>query len=262
DPAQPGIRRVRRGRGFSFHDPDGEPLDDRTRERIEALVIPPAWRDVWICPNASGHLQAVGVDDAGRKQYLYHDQWHRAKTEEKHDRVLELARLLPDFRKEALGSWRPAVSAGTVFSPGRYASSTSVSSAPVVRSTRAATAPTAWPPCNATMSGSAATRCGSATSPRAARFAKSCSATPRSPRWCGRYAERVRMWTGCSPTGTDRSGGRFERTRSTCGFGTSPATTSPRRTCARGTRPCWLRPSSPSTTRRQAGELGSGCVRR
>lgn len=100
DPAQPGIRRVRRGRGFSFHGPDGEPLDDRTRERIEALVIPPAWRNVWICPNANGHLQAVGVDDAGRKQYLYHDQWHRAKTEEKHDRVLELARLLPDFRKE------------------------------------------------------------------------------------------------------------------------------------------------------------------
>lgn len=120
DPAQPGIRRVRRGRGFSFHGPDGEPLDDRTRERIEALVIPPAWRNVWICPNANGHLQAVGVDDAGRKQYLYHDQWHRAKTEEKHDRVLELARLLPDFRKEvasqlaARGIGRDRVLAGAL----------------------------------------------------------------------------------------------------------------------------------------------------
>lgn len=62
------------------------------------MVIPPAWRKVWICVEPDGHLQAVGVDSAGRRQYLYHSEWRRARDEEKHDRVLELARKLPDFR--------------------------------------------------------------------------------------------------------------------------------------------------------------------
>ncbi|MCR6483794.1 DNA topoisomerase IB [Amycolatopsis sp. OK19-0408] len=100
----PGIRRIRRGRGFSYAMPDGSAVTDpELRERIEGLVIPPAWRKVWICPHPNGHVQAVGTDDAGRRQYLYHEQWRHDRDEEKHDRVLAMARRLP--------SWRAAVEA-------------------------------------------------------------------------------------------------------------------------------------------------------
>ncbi|MFG1646523.1 DNA topoisomerase IB [Amycolatopsis sp. NPDC049252] len=97
----PGIRRIRRGRGFSYTTPGGERLTDaETAERIKDLVIPPAWRDVWICPHPNGHIQAVGTDDAGRRQYRYHEQWRRDRDEEKHDRVLAMARRLPAWRAE------------------------------------------------------------------------------------------------------------------------------------------------------------------
>jgi DNA topoisomerase-1 len=95
----PGFRRRRRGKGWQYLDPEGEPVTDpEIRERLDGLVIPPAWRDVWICPYANGHLQATGIDDAGRRQYLYHEQWRLEKDEEKHERVLELVPKLPDFR--------------------------------------------------------------------------------------------------------------------------------------------------------------------
>ncbi|MBE1493760.1 DNA topoisomerase IB [Amycolatopsis lexingtonensis] len=96
----PGIRRIRRGRGFSYVHPDGSPVaDDELLARIKDLVIPPAWRNVWICPHPNGHVQAVGTDDAGRRQYLYHEQWRRDRDEEKHDRVLAMARRLPGWRE-------------------------------------------------------------------------------------------------------------------------------------------------------------------
>lgn len=96
----PGWHRRRRGRGFSYVDDDGAVLDDpEVRERIDDLVIPPAWRDVWICPHPNGHIQAVGVDAAGRKQYLYHERWRSERDEEKHERVLALAPALPAFRE-------------------------------------------------------------------------------------------------------------------------------------------------------------------
>ncbi|WP_410633006.1 DNA topoisomerase IB [Amycolatopsis sp. cmx-4-83] len=96
----PGIRRIRRGRGFSYAHPDGSPVTDgELLARIKDLVIPPAWRDVWICPHPNGHVQAVGTDDAGRRQYLYHEQWRRDRDEEKHDRVLAMARRLPGWRE-------------------------------------------------------------------------------------------------------------------------------------------------------------------
>lgn len=100
DPDGPGIRRRVRGKGFSYTDIDGSPMS-RTRElaRIERLVIPPAWRAVWICPHPNGHIQAVGTDAAGRRQYLYHEQWRRERDEEKFDRVLELATRLPRVRE-------------------------------------------------------------------------------------------------------------------------------------------------------------------
>jgi DNA topoisomerase-1 len=95
----PCWRRRRRGRGFSYTCSDGTPLtDEAARARIEALVIPPAWKNVWICPYDNGHIQAVGVDAAGRRQYLYHERWRLERDEQKHERVLQLAPLLPDFR--------------------------------------------------------------------------------------------------------------------------------------------------------------------
>ncbi|MBU8810005.1 DNA topoisomerase IB [Mycolicibacterium goodii] len=96
----PGIRRIRRGRGFSYQNPDGQTVTDRAvLQRIEDLVIPPAWKAVWICPQANGHIQAVGTDAAGRRQYLYHPQWQQERSEEKFDRVLEMSAALPDWRK-------------------------------------------------------------------------------------------------------------------------------------------------------------------
>ena len=103
---KPGVRRVRRGKGFGYVDPDGRAVDLDTRERVKALVIPPAWKDVWISPYPNGHIQAVGTDDAGRRQYLYHDKWHEARDREKHDRVLTLARKLPAARKQVAADLR------------------------------------------------------------------------------------------------------------------------------------------------------------
>jgi DNA topoisomerase-1 len=103
----PGYRRIRRGRGFSYVDAHQEPVDDRqTIERIESLVIPPAWRNVWICRYPNGHIQAAGTDAAGRRQYLYHSQWQADRAEEKYDRVLTLAQRLPHWRAAILTDLR------------------------------------------------------------------------------------------------------------------------------------------------------------
>lgn len=100
DPSGPGIHRVARGsRGFAYRTEEGRSVDARTRERIDALVIPPAWTDVWISPDERGHIQAVGTDQAGRRQYLYHEQWRRMRDEVKYDRALELAATLPSARR-------------------------------------------------------------------------------------------------------------------------------------------------------------------
>ncbi|GAA6527655.1 DNA topoisomerase IB [Intrasporangium sp. DVR] len=100
DPAKPGLRRVRRGKGFAVVDAEGRPADAETRERVKALVIPPAWEDVWVCPWPNGHIQAVGTDAAGRRQYLYHPAWHASRDRTKHERVVTLARRLPEARAE------------------------------------------------------------------------------------------------------------------------------------------------------------------
>jgi DNA topoisomerase-1 len=99
--SKPGITRKRRGKGFAYYRPDGEPLSDpETLQRIKDLVIPPAWKNVWIAPYNNGHIQAVGVDAAGRRQYLYHPAWQQERAEEKFDRVLELSTRLPVWRAE------------------------------------------------------------------------------------------------------------------------------------------------------------------
>jgi DNA topoisomerase-1 len=100
DVSAPGIRRIRRGRGFSYLNPDGTPVTDpAVLDRIRTLVIPPAWENVWICPWTNGHIQAVGTDAAGRRQYRYHDLWRAQRDRDKFDRVLRMAARLPRARQ-------------------------------------------------------------------------------------------------------------------------------------------------------------------
>ena len=100
DCSGPGIRRRRRGRGFSYFDDEGRPVDEpEVLERIAALAIPPAWKDVWICPYPNGHLQATGTDAAGRKQYRYHDAWRTRRDAEKFDDMVRFAKALPRLRR-------------------------------------------------------------------------------------------------------------------------------------------------------------------
>ncbi|WP_369213315.1 DNA topoisomerase IB [Streptomyces flavofungini] len=97
----PGITRVRSGRGFRYTDASGHPVTDpEEKERLRRLVIPPAWRDVWICPWPNGHLQAVGTDAAGRRQYLYHPRFREQREAAKHDHVLDVAAALPAVRAQ------------------------------------------------------------------------------------------------------------------------------------------------------------------
>lgn len=96
---EPGIVRRRQGRGFSFRWPDGSVVRGDDRDRCEALVLPPAWTDVWVCSDADGHLQAVGTDDAGRRQYRYHDHWTAARAAANFDRLAEVGASLADVRR-------------------------------------------------------------------------------------------------------------------------------------------------------------------
>src|SRR4051794_6014429 len=96
----PGLRRVRRGRGFSILDPHGERVDDpAVLTRVNELVIPPAWQDVWICPYPGGHIQATGIDQRGRKQYLYHPRWRARRDAQKFEDMVAFARTLPALRR-------------------------------------------------------------------------------------------------------------------------------------------------------------------
>lgn len=96
---QRGLSRRRTGRGFSYRDRDGVIIRDaRTLDRIRALAIPPAWTDVWICPRATGHIQATGRDARGRKQYRYHPDWTVHAASNKFDRLPAFARALPRLR--------------------------------------------------------------------------------------------------------------------------------------------------------------------
>jgi DNA topoisomerase IB len=107
DCSSPGFRRVRRGRGFSYLDEEGDPIDEpEVVERIRELGIPPAWQDVWICPWPLGHIQATGTDAAGRKQYLYHAEWRRRRDAEKFDEMLDFARALPALREHVAADLR------------------------------------------------------------------------------------------------------------------------------------------------------------
>ncbi len=98
--AKPGLRRVAAKAGFRYLNAEGKAIRDReTLARIRALAIPPAYRDVWICPFADGHLQAIGRDDRGRKQYRYHARWREVRDGAKYGRMVEFARALPKLRR-------------------------------------------------------------------------------------------------------------------------------------------------------------------
>src|SRR3989440_201163 len=99
---RPGIRRKRAGRAFSYLHPDGGVVRDREAlRRIQRLVIPPAWTDVWICPDPRGHVQATGRDARGRKQYRYHARWREVRDAVKYDRMLAFAQALPKIRERS-----------------------------------------------------------------------------------------------------------------------------------------------------------------
>jgi DNA topoisomerase-1 len=98
--SKPGITRRRRGRGFSYHGPDGSAITDPEQlARIRALAIPPAWTDVWICPWPTGHIQATGRDARGRKQHRYHADWRAHRDEQKYSRLIAFAKALPRIRR-------------------------------------------------------------------------------------------------------------------------------------------------------------------
>jgi DNA topoisomerase I len=99
DLSKPGITRRRRGKGFEYRQDGDRVTDPATLERITALVTPPAWKDVWICADPRGHIQAVGVDAAGRRQYRYHDQWRAQRDRRKFEHMLEVAEALPSTRE-------------------------------------------------------------------------------------------------------------------------------------------------------------------
>lgn len=100
-PSMPGWTRVKHGRGFRYLDQDGAPLEEINITRCKELVIPPAWTTVWICPVENGHLQAVGTDDAGRRQYLYHPAWRERRDAEKFRHMEDFAAALLKRRRRA-----------------------------------------------------------------------------------------------------------------------------------------------------------------
>ena len=101
-PEQPGWTRRRAGRGFVHLDQHGERLPAEDAQRVRDLVIPPAWRDVWVTPYPNGHLQAVGTDAAGRRQYLYHPEWRTRRDAEKFERMMVFGNALAKAREMVL----------------------------------------------------------------------------------------------------------------------------------------------------------------
>jgi DNA topoisomerase-1 len=99
DDSSPGIRRVKSGKGWKLVSPQGKPVRDRdVLARVKSLVIPPAWTDVWICPDVDGHIQATGRDARGRKQYRYHWRFREVREETKYERMMQFAEALPTIR--------------------------------------------------------------------------------------------------------------------------------------------------------------------
>lgn len=101
-PRMSGWSRKRSGRGFTYLDADGKKLSPHDVERVKSLVIPPAWNDVWICPIENGHIQAIGTDAAGRRQYLYHPDWRIKQDKLKFERILIAGRRMAKARAQMI----------------------------------------------------------------------------------------------------------------------------------------------------------------
>ncbi|WP_337267400.1 DNA topoisomerase IB [Oryzifoliimicrobium ureilyticus] len=100
---EPGIRRLKKGKGFSYRLPNGQTVsDEKERRRIATLGLPPAYENVWICMDANGHLQATGFDARGRKQYRYHKDWQSFRSERKFDQLVPFGQALPKIRRTVL----------------------------------------------------------------------------------------------------------------------------------------------------------------
>lgn len=98
--SDPGYERIRKGKGFAYYANGSLVKDQVILDRFKALVIPPAWRNVWICTKENGHLQVTGTDDRGRKQYLYHPEWTRLQQENKFNKIIDFGKALPSIRKK------------------------------------------------------------------------------------------------------------------------------------------------------------------
>jgi DNA topoisomerase-1 len=96
---EPGLQRRRNGKGFSYSDQNGRPVSAKAQRRIKRLTIPPAWTEVWICPDPGGHIQATGRDAKGRKQYIYHSEFRIWREHHKFQRILDFAAALPKLRE-------------------------------------------------------------------------------------------------------------------------------------------------------------------
>src|SRR3989344_1841492 len=97
----PGYFRQKTGKKFKYYSLDGNLIKDKqTLDRIESLKIPPAWRDVWVCPKTNGHLQATGIDDKKRKQYIYHPDWIKICQENKFEKMIDFGLNLPKIRSK------------------------------------------------------------------------------------------------------------------------------------------------------------------
>ena len=104
DGEEKGYTRQRKGKGFAYYAPSGEHVkDEKLRERFAALVIPPMWDEVWICKSSKGHVQATGVDDKGRKQYIYHEKWHEVRDRAKFAAMVPFGEALPGLRERLAG---------------------------------------------------------------------------------------------------------------------------------------------------------------
>jgi DNA topoisomerase I len=98
---EPGIKRVKKGKGFCYYTPEGKLLEnDKIKARIDSLAIPPIWKNVWICKNHNGHLQVTGIDLKGRKQYLYHPEWVAYRQGFKYEKMLSFGKALSKIRKQ------------------------------------------------------------------------------------------------------------------------------------------------------------------
>ena len=140
---EPGIRRVRRGRGFSYLDSEKKAVAAEVRARIESLAIPPAWRDVWICLYEDGHLLAIGEDERGRRQYRYHDDWRTFRDLLNFYRLVDVGPRLPKVARRWNGNCAGAASTGTRCSLRCCASSTPAGCASAARRMRRRTRATA-----------------------------------------------------------------------------------------------------------------------